>query len=383
MKKQLTDTAIKRAKQKEKEYKLADGDGLYLHITHIGTKWFKYRYTINGKTSTKSLGKYPFMSLTAARQKRDELKIMVLDGIRPLEKKANMVFTELINEYFENRSDLSEKYIDNNRSSIEKYFSDLLTMELDKITPTVLIDDFKRMNKKGVVVYAKKSGGMIDRIFRYGVTLQYCKYNPMRDIDLSILLQKKEVKNYAHITDQALFRELLIAIENSICDGSTKRALRLMPYVFLRPSNIRDAEWSEFDYKNRLWTIPAAKMKMSRDHIVPLTDTIIDILGEKKEGLVFPSPYSASKKLSENTLNIMLKRLGFGGVMTTHGFRHTASTVLHENIHIHGISSDVIEMQLAHVEKNSVKGVYNKALYMPERQRLMQWWSDYLDNLRA
>jgi len=144
------------------------------------------------------------------------------------------------------------------------------------------------------------------------------------------------------------------------------------------------AEWNEIDIKNRVWVIPAKKMKMSRDHIVPLTDTVIEIIELNRDNgskYLFPSPWSSAKPISENTMNIALKRMGYDGVMTSHGFRHTASTILHENIHIHKISSDVIEIQMAHID-GSVRGVYNKAIYLAERENLMNWWSEYINKIK-
>jgi integrase len=256
---------------------------------------------------------------------------------------------------------------------------------LDDITVTDMIECFKGMENRGIKSATKKAGSLLNRLFMYAVTLQYTTNNPMASIDLSILLKKHTPKNFAHITDEKLFAELLNAIEEYQGDIYTKTALKFMPYVFLRPANIRGMLWEEIDIQKRLWTIPAEKMKMKRDHIVPLTESMIQILEMVRDGrsiYVFPSPQSPQRQLSENTLNVGLKRLGFAGIMTSHGFRHTASTLLHENIHRHGIQSDVIEMQLAHVEKNSIKGTYNKALYLTDRIKLMRWWSDYLDAMK-
>lgn len=166
-------------------------------------------------------------------------------------------------------------------------------------------------------------------------------------------------------------------------------ALKLMPYVFLKPSNIRNAEWKEFDFEKRIWIIPGHKMKLKKPHIVPLTSSMIEIIkfmepiSKDCSIYVFPSYKSYYIPLSENTINQALHRLGYKGLITGHGFRHTASTILHENMHIHGVHSDAIEMQMAHTIPNSVKQTYNKAQYLPERIRLMQWWSDYIDRLKG
>ncbi len=387
--KPLSDSLIKALKPREREYKVADGDGLYLHIKPNGSKLWRYRYTFQGRSSTKSLGKYPQVTLKDARLKRDSYAQMIQSGTKPEDTTFiptdKMVFSDLIEEYYTHRSELSSQYIMDCTNLLHRDFTSIMNKALDDITVTDMIECFKGMENRGIKSATKKAGSLLNRLFMYAVTLQYTTNNPMASIDLSILLKKHTPKNFAHITDEKLFAELLNAIEEYQGDIYTKTALKFMPYVFLRPANIRGMLWEEIDIQKRLWTIPAEKMKMKRDHIVPLTESMIQILDMVRDGrsiYVFPSPQSPQRQLSENTLNVGLKRLGFAGIMTSHGFRHTASTLLHENIHRHGIQSDVIEMQLAHVEKNSIKGTYNKALYLTDRIKLMQWWSDYLDAMK-
>ncbi|MDM5264662.1 tyrosine-type recombinase/integrase [Sulfurovum sp. XTW-4] len=383
---QLSDNKIRSLKPQDKEYKVPDGNGLYLHVMPTGSKVWRMRYKLDGKASQKSLGKYPDISLKDARSKRDEYKTMVQSGNKPKDTQSDTTFQILKDEYMEHRHDLSEKYKHDIDSLLERDFKSILHKNIDDITVSNLIEHFKDMEKRGIKTATKKAGSLINRIFKYAVTMQYTTNNPMGSIDLSILLKAHKPKNFKHITDKEQFKQLLKSIDNYVGDIYTKTALQLMPYVFLRPANIRGLLWSEIDFENRHIVIPKEKMKMNRDHIVPLTDSTIRILRTVDKGLseyVFPSPQSTKRQLSDNTLNYGLKRLGFGDSMTSHGFRHTASTLMHENIHIHKVPSDVIEMQLAHVEKNSVKGVYNKALYMEERIRLMQWWSDYIDDLKT
>lgn len=384
---QLSDNKIKALKPKEKEYKVGDGNGLWLFVTPNNSKLWRFRYTLNGKSSTKSLGKYPIVSLKEARQKRDEYRSQLDTGIKPTDTKKDMTFKELAIEYLDHRHDIGENYANDLKAILKRDFYDAIGgLALDAINPPHLIAIFESMEKRGVKTVAKKSGSLINRIFTYGVSKQYTNNNPIASIDLAVVLKKHKPENFAHITDIGVFKSLLKSIDGYTGDIFTKTALQIMPYVFVRPANIRAMLWDELDFDKRTWTIPAEKMKMKRDHVVPLTDSMIEILNNVKGNYseyVFPSPQSTKRQLSENTLNVALKRLGFKGIMTSHGFRHTASTILHENIHRHGIHSDVIEMQLAHVEKNNVKGVYNKALYMEERVRLMEWWSDYLDELKT
>lgn len=386
--KPLSDNQIKASKPKDTEYKIADGDGLYLHIMPNGSKLWRLRYTINKKSSTKSLGKYPAVTLKDARLKRDDMRSDIQSGIKPQSttSQSGMTFKMLVDEYFTHRIDLDEKYKSDNKKSLEThYYPFIEDMEVTTIEAPHIIQVLKNMEKKGIYTATKKSGYMVDRVFKYGVTSQYCKHNPMGDIDMGVLLKSHPERNFAHITDEKLLKDLLLSIDECVCDISTKTALQLMPYVFLRPANIRGALWGEFDFDKKLWVIPAEKMKMKRDHIIPLTSSMIKILDNVKNNrseFVFPSPQSTKRQMSENTLNVALKRMGFKDIMTSHGFRHTASTFMHENLHKHKVSSDAIEMQLSHVEKNSVKGVYNKAMYLEERVMLMEWWSYYLDELK-
>jgi len=388
--KPLNDRQIKTAAAQEKEYKLADGDGLYLHIKPNGSKLWRFRYMLNGKLAMMSLGKYPDVTIADARKKRSSLRELVASGESPIAKKRErkgMTFSDLADEYFNHRVDLKDTYIRDNKAYLKNHWYPILeNMILDTIEAIHIIRCIERIEKHGAVTIAKKTGSLIDRIFRYGVTKQYMKYNPMRDIDLSVIVKPHTPKNYAHITDENILKHLLKDMENYVGDIVTRTALRLMPYVFVRPSEIRGMLWSEIDFKKKIWFIPAERMKMKRDHIVPLTESMINIINVMKDNgsdFVFPSPQTTVRQLSENTLNVGLKRLGYEGIMTSHGFRHTASTFLHENMHVHGVHSDAIEIQMAHVEKNNVKGVYNKAIYIEERIRLMKWWSDYLDALKA
>lgn len=383
--KPISDNQIKSAKPREKEYKLADGNGLYIHIMPNGSKLWRMRYTLDGKSSTKSLGKYPTVSLKDARIKRDEYKTMVVSGDKPRDTQTDTTFKMLKDEYISHRSELSQKYVDDINAMLDRDFKSIMDKNIDNITIANLIDIYKYMERRGIKTATKKAGSLINRIFKYAVTMQYTTNNPMASIDLSILLKSYKVNNFAHITDIKLFKELLCAIEDYTGDIYTKTALRFAPYAFVRPANIRGMLWDELDFEAKEWIIPKDKMKMNKDHIVPLTDSMIEILKTVENNnseYVFPSPQSTKRQLSENTLNVGLKRLGFAGIHTSHGFRHSASTILHENIHKHKIPSDVIEMQLAHVEKNNVKGVYNKALYMDERLKLMEWWSSFLDSLK-
>ncbi len=387
--KPLSDNQIKALKPQDKEYKIADGDGLYLHIKPTGSKLWRMRYSLDKKSTTMSLGAYPTVSLKDARKKREEIRVMVSSGINPNKKKDTInrtTFKEASKEYLDLCGNLSEQYVMDCKNILKRDYEDEIgDMMLDDIEAIDIIRVLKSMEDRGIKTMTKKSFSLVSRVFKYAITMQYTKNNPTRDIDLAVALKKHQVKQFAHTTDTEVLRQLLLDIDNYEGDIYTRTALQLMPYVFLRPANVRGALWDEFDFDKKLWTIPAEKMKTKKDHIVPLTKSMIKIIkhvDNDKSKYLFPSPQSSVRQMSENTLNVALKRMGYKDIMTSHGFRHTASTILHENIHKHNVPSDVIEMQLAHIEKNSVKGVYNKALYIDERIKLMQWWSDYLDFLK-
>lgn len=397
--KPLSDNKIKTSKPKEKEYKLADGDGLYVHIMPNGSKLWRLRYTLNGKSTTMSLGKYPEVSLSDARELRAKHRESVAKGKKPGKESRisdSMNFRDLSEKYFAHKVELSADTVKAQKAILER---DVHPGIGDMIANDVSIDDVidllekveerqpMRAAKKGAKLKEtpRKVSGLLNRIFKYGCTKRWLEINPMGSIDLSVLLKARAPVNRAHTTDIETLKVIVKSLESYVGDYATKTAIELMPYVFVRPANLAAMEWGELDLDKKLWTIPDEKMKMGRDHVVPLTDTMIELI-KRMEGnnskFVFRAPRTASRSISRDTLNAGLQRLGFKGVQSAHGFRHTASTIMHENIHVHGVHTDAIEMQLAHVEKNAVKGTYNKALYIEERSKLMHWWSDFVDDLK-
>ncbi|NOR58038.1 MAG: tyrosine-type recombinase/integrase, partial [Sulfurimonas sp.] len=354
-----------------------------------GSKLWRIRYTFESKVYQKSLGKFPSVSLNDAREQRDLIKDALRDGIDPFagrepnHREVNS-FKELCNVYFEFRSDLSIKYVKDCKATLENYYYPTIgTRYLNDLKPIHIITILHKMNRLDKSALGYKTGSMLHRVFKYAVTFQIMERNPMNNIDLSVLLKPRRSVNYPHIIEEDALRDLILAIDKYDGFESTRLALQFSSYTFVRPSNVRFALWSEMNFDKKIWVIPATKMKMKRDHIVPLTDSMLKILKQTKElgesKYCFPSARSKDAPLSQNTLNSALQRMGYKGIMTAHGFRHTASTFLHENISAHGVLSDAIEMQLAHVEKNTVKGIYNKALYLVERRKLMEWWSAFLD----
>ena len=394
--KPLSELEIKKAKVKDKQYRLFDGDGLSLLIFPDGRKRWRIEYTFNKKRSSISLGKYPELTLKEARGRRTDVKKKIKDGINPSSRAKgndrvlnndNNTFKEIALEYFKIREDLSVNYIKDSLQKLEKdIFPHLGCKNIDNIEPLTMLKYLQLIDKRGSNVSAKKTFSIIERIYKYAVTLGKAKRNIMSDLDKKIAFKTVEKKNFAHTTDEKVLKKILLAIDNYSGDYNTKIALSILPYLFVRPANIRFMKWNDINFDKGIWTISSKEMKTKKDFIVPLTKSVIKIINEMKDisfgvsEFVFPSRRSYKMALSENTLNFGLKRMGFN--VTAHGFRHTASTLLHENIRVHKIQSNVIEMQLAHSVGNSVHQVYNKAQYLDERIELMQWWSDFLDSLK-
>ena len=384
----LADKQIKNAKPGEGLQRLSDGDGLYVVVKPNGSKLWRFDYTLGGKRNTLSIGKYPEVSLAQAREKRMQYRKRVAAGFLPLEKKVE-VLRPTVNDgalkFFERlEKEVGEMYYKKLWQRYDTYIGCKIgKMEMDSVEPADIVSMVTDVGDKWET--AKRIHGLASRIFSLAVTLGNAKRNPVNDVDISVLVGKIQTQHYAHVTDENELGTILDTIDAYQGDVSTTAALQILPYLFVRPANIRLMERSELDFDRNIWKIPADNMKMKRPHIVPLAWQVADRLkriSEMHDGpYVFHSPLSRISPLSENTLNYAMVRLGFKDVQTAHGFRHTASTLLHEHMHDIGVESDVIEAQLAH-EKGGVKGVYNHAKYMKERIMLMQWWADFLDGLR-
>lgn len=396
----LTDKEIKEAKPKAKEYKLFDGGGLYLTVSHRGGKWWRLKYRFDGKEKLLSLGTYPVTSLKAARAKRDSMKADIAAGIDPAAErkkdkeaeaferiKSENTFEKIARERLEKvRHSISEgHYIRQLTAFKNDAFPLIGSQHIDDVTAPDLVALLNRMSERGANESARKLFYSISKTFKWGVAHGKAVRNPAADIDLSELLGSKSKNNYPAITDDEGIGKLLNAIDGYKGDFTTRAALKMAPYVFVRPFNLRHAEWSEFDVTAKQWVIAGAKMKTGHDLIVPLTDSVLAILDEVRpftgdSRYVFPSMRSKVSPMSENTLNAALRRLGYTkGEMVSHGFRAMFSTVAHEKS---GFDHAVIETQLAHSVGNSASKAYNRAQYLDKRVELMQWWADYLDGVK-
>ena len=387
----LTAAAIQAAQPRSKPYALADGRGLHLLIQPKGGKWWRIRYRFSGKQQMLSLGIYPDVGLKDARQRRDEIRRQLANGVDPSAiRKATAAairgedsFGTLALEWLiKFRPGWSASYIEKITGHLDH---DLLPWlggrPVKAIEPKELVTVVRRIESRGALETAHRALGTAGRIFRYGVATGRADRDPTAD--LRGALAPLRGQHFAAITDPAEIGHLLRAIEAYTGTFIVKTGLRLAPRLFVRPGELRQMEWAELNLDSGEWRIPATKMKMGRDHFVPLARQCVDRLREIQPltgagRYVFPNLRTPGLPLSEVALLAALRRLGYGKEqMTVHGFRAMASTVLHEQ----GFHSDVIERQLAHSESNKVKAAYCRAEYLPERRRMMQAWNDYLDGL--
>lgn len=387
----LTDTAIRAAKPGDATLKLLDDRGLYLYVTPAGGKWWRCRYRWQNKEQMLSLGTYPDVTLKDARQRRDEIRRQLANGIDPsaLRKEAKSIASEadhfgtLAREWFVKfKPGWSTRYIEKITGHLDH---DLLPWlgkrPVKAIEPQELLTVVRRIESRGALETAHRALATAGRIFRYGVATGRGDRDPTAD--LRGALAPLRGQHFAAIIDPTDIGHLLRAIEAYTGTFIVKTGLRLAPRLFVRPGELRQMEWAELNLDAGEWRIPASKMKMGRDHFVPLAGQCVAILRDIQPltgagRYVFPNLRTPGLPLSEVALLAALRRLGYGKEqMTVHGFRAMASTVLHEQ----GFHSDVIERQLAHSERNKIKAAYCRAEYLPERRRMMQAWNDYLDGL--
>jgi len=390
------DLFFRTAKPQAKPYKLSDGGGLHLLVQVRGSKLWHLAYRFDGKQKLLSFGKYPLIPLSRARELRDEAKKLLAEGIDPsavkkAERRKQRVsrantFKAIADECMAKwkSEDVAQATLNKKEWLLGLVIADLGDMPIADITAADLLSVLRKIEANGRYETATRARSTAGSVFRYAIATGRAD----RDIsvDLKGALITPTISHHPAITDPKKIGALLRAIDGFLGHPTTHAALKLAPLLFVRPGELRQAEWAEFDLKGKIWRIPAHKMKMRRDHIVPLSKQAIQLFGgieREDEGskYVFPSVRSGKRPMSENTLNAALRRLGYSSdEMTTHGFRSMASTRLNESGEF---SPDVIERQLAHQEQNEIRRAYNSAEHLPERTRMMQYWADYLDELRA
>lgn len=389
----LTEIAIKSAKPRVKPYKLSDGRGLFLLVDPKGGRGWRVRYRFDGREKMLSLGIYPDVPLKLARDRCEDLRRLVASRIDPsagrrADKEARAhTLRDIADEFFQLQAKrLDPGTVQRDRDRLENFvFPFLGNHPISRITAPDLLACLRRIEARGRLETARRTRSIFGRVARYAVATGLAE----RDIsaDLRGALANPVETHYASITDPAKVGALLRAIDGFQGQLATAAALKLAPLVFVRPGELRAARWSEFDLDNHepTWRIPAARMKMGTEHVVPLARQAVAILKDLRSmsgnrELLFPSIRTASRPISNNTLNAALRRLGYAtDEQTPHGFRSTASTLLNEQ----GFHPDLIELQLAHQERNAVRAAYNKAQRLTERRQMMQAWADYLDRLKA
>jgi integrase len=389
----LTHPVLRAAKPHEKPYKLGDGGGLYLLVTPNGALWWRLKYQFEGREKLLSLGVYPRVSLQEARAMRDEAKKAIAKGINPSAQRQSEKFSTANTFEAVGREWLSLQEKKLAPATYAKAASTLETLvypyigsrPIAKLGATDVLKVLKRIEERGFHETAHRARQRCSQVFRYAVQTERAIHDVTADLRGALAPVVSE--HHAAITEPAQIGELLRAIDGYTGHIVTAFALKLAPLLFVRPGELRHAEWAEFDSEGQeaQWRIPAEKMKMGEQHIVPLSKQALALLRELllRTGYspyLFPSILSRSRPMSDNTVNAALRRLGYtSDEMTGHGFRSLASTCLNEQ----GYHPDLIELQLAHAERNRVRAAYNKAQRLPERRKMMQAWADYLDGLRS
>ena len=394
----LTQLQVKNAKIINKPLKVSDGGGLFLLVKSSNPKDSKYwrlAYRFAGKQKTLALGVYPAVSLALARDRRDKARSLLVNGIDPSNtKKAKKIAIRAMEEnsfeivarewFMGRRHNWKENHSSKIITRLEKdIFPWLGTCPVGEITAPELLIAIRRIESRGALETAHRTLSYCGQIFRYSIATGRATRDTAADLRGALPPVKE--KHHASITDPKLIGKLLHNIDGYQGSFVTRCALQISPLVFLRPGELRKAEWVEIDLDKAEWRIPAARMKMNAVHIVPLASQTIAILREihPLTGLgkyIFPGARTDSRPMSENAVLGALRRMGYSNEeMTGHGFRSMASTLLNEL----GFNRDAIERQLAHAERDSVRAAYNYAEYLPERQKMMQQWADYLDQLKA
>ncbi|EPJ1701800.1 tyrosine-type recombinase/integrase, partial [Escherichia coli] len=380
---------VDAAKPREKAYKLADGAGLYLEVVPSGSRYWRMKYRFNGKEKRMAFGVYPAVSLAQARALRDDAKKKLAEGIDPslAKKEEKLVRDVQLNNTFQavalewhgtKVSRWSEGYASDIIEAFNKdIFPYIGQQPVNEIKPLVLLNVLRRIESRGATEKAKKVRQRCSEVFRYAIVTGRAEYNPAAD--LTSAMSGHESKHYPFLTVEEL-PDFFKALAGYTGSPLVVFAARLLILTGVRTGELRGAFWSEFDLEKAVWEIPAERMKMKRPHLVPLSSQALEIVQQLKVmsgqyPLVFPGRNDPRKTMSEASINQVFKRIGYTGRVTGHGFRHTMSTILHEE----GFNTAWIETQLAHVDKNAIRGTYNHALYLEGRREMMQWYADYIN----
>lgn len=399
---ELTAVAARNALPREKPYRLAAGKGLYLQVMPTGARYWRLKYRVDGAQKMLGLGVFPDVGLAQAREARDDARRLLASGVDPsMQRKVAKVASASIAEHSleamarewhaVHQHEWADSYAERIVTAFERdIFPWLGKRDVGSIEPRDLLVRLQEVQARGARETAHRLRRWLSPVFRYAIV----KGAAQRDAaaDLKGALAGFVTRRFPTIKDPARIGELMRAIDGYGGTHITRAALKLAPLLFTRPGELRFARWPEFDLAAGVWTVPAARMKLRKaqkliaePHIVPLSRQAVKILTALKpltdgsrSGFLFPGERSADRPMSENTLNAALHTMGFKNEIVAHGFRHMASTALNEA----GWGEDAIERQLAHVDANPIRGIYNQAQYLTERKKMMQAWADYLDGLR-
>ncbi|MBS0856269.1 MULTISPECIES: tyrosine-type recombinase/integrase [unclassified Tatumella] len=380
----LTVKQIESAKPKDKPYRLLDSDGLYLYVPVSGKKVWQLRYQMLGKEKIMTLGKYPFLTLQDARVKSFEAKRALAAGDDPMasgrREKSDNSFDSIFEEWYGNKKQVwSEGYAS---ELLGMFKDDILpmigNMDINTIEPMDILSVIRRFESRGAHERANKARRRCGEVFKYAIVTGRAKYNPSPDLADAMRGYRK--KNYPYLTADQIpgFNRALSSHTGS---QVTISATRLLQYTAMRTLEMRSMRWSNVDFDNRMITIDAEFMKGRKVHFVPMSNQVFSLLKTlqpitESTGLVFPGRNDRAKPISEGAVLQVIKRIGYEGIASGHGFRHQFSTILHDN----GWPTEVIEKQLAHSDGNAIRGIYNHAQYSEKRREMMQWWADWIDD---
>lgn len=386
----LNVSKINSLKPTKKQKKVSDGEGLYILIKPNGKKFWRLKYRFVGKERTLSIGEYPTVSLKAARLSKDQAKSLLAQNIDPNEEKRRQkakqsaeTFEIIAREWHEQKKGTWKlNHANSVLQSLEReVFPYIGNRELNKLTPPDMLAVIRRIEHRGALDIAARVLGRCNNVFKYAVQTGRATHNPTSDLSGTIKTRKVKHMNALKREQLPKFIEKLDTYQGSII---TKLAIQLILITFVRTNELRYARWEEFNFDKKEWVIPAKRMKMKREHIVPLSGQTLALLEVLRQitghyKLLFPSEQRSTQPISNNTMLYGLYRMGYKGKTTIHGFRSTASTILNES----GFNPDAIEAALAHIDSNKVRSAYNRSQYLKERVELMEWWGSFLDAQRA
>ncbi len=384
----LTATKVKNAKPKDRDFKLFDGLGLYLLVRSNGAKYWRLKYRIAGKEKLLALGVYPEVSLADARSATSQYRTAVRSGVDPShERKIDKVrsqinsrnsFQKVAEDWLDvQATNWSPIHLKKVRRSLEVDVYPFIGREpISEISTPLILDVIRKIEARDALDTSSRIFQRINSVFRFAVQTARCKSNPATELQGA--LRSRKVRHRRGLPLKEL-QTLRLKLEKYEGQPTTVFALKLLLLTFARPSEVREARWDEFDLEKHIWRIPAARMKMREEHIVPLSTQAVSLLESLRSltgnhELLFPSAKDPNAPISDNSLIYALHRLGYKDRISPHGFRASASTFLNES----GYPPDVIERQLAHRERNKVRAAYNHAEYMEQRTEMMQFWSDKL-----